>query len=706
MNYFFDESSLVSDFNFNYSEEEKRLIRLNTTLRIEDIKKIRRIEIGDIYSQDNYLNSIVRLGGIRIATDYSLRPDIITYPLPDFAGQTAVPSSVDIFVGNTKVFSKDLKPGPFEIKDIPVISPEGEMTVVIRDVLGREQIIKVPYLTSINLLKEDLSEYSLTAGLIRKNFLLEDFDYTKFVFSGFYRKGITNRFTAGVSSYIQGQDGFNIGLSMNYLFDKFGLLSPILGASYDINTSSTGYRYGIDYSKSFKYLNLRGVMIRNSTDYFQPASVYGKPKDYYNVLLGFKLFNLGNVSFSYIRRTFLDTTNTTNINISYSKSIYNRVNLSMSFNIYDSNEKRKTFRGSISMPLGNNISGKLLYQKNDYQKYYSARISKNNAGEKGLGYTLSADKVDNYSRFTGRFNLSTEMIDLYSHFSYDTSSSNNSLAYRVGAKGNIIYIDGNLFAKRSSYGSFGIVKIEPPIKDVEVISNNRKIGKTDEKGILFVPSLYPYNKNEIRINPESLDMKTYIEKNIYSFVPYREHGYIIKFKAKKMNSIRLKIEFVDDPPPAGTGFYVDGKKVGILGFGGKAFIENITEGKHTVEIDYGYGKCSFKLNIDQSILNKVVPFIGKYKCIPAKDSIIVHKKDTLLEPKNVKKESSEKVKHVETSVKKSQPKINAKSIAATKRTVFKQSKVHNIREYTVNIEQFDEYKEFLEFRERLKLGGK
>ncbi len=683
LNYFFDEVNLISDFNLNYSETERKFVRLNTTFRITDVPNIRTIEFGDVYSQDSYFNTVLRIGGIRVGTDYSLRPDIITYPLPDFAGETALPSSVDIFVDNAKVFSKELKPGPFEIRDIPVISPEGKMRVVIRDVLGREKVVEIPYITSLNLLKKGLSEYSFSAGFLRKNYLIKDFDYSKFVLSGMYKKGFTDRFTGEANLYLQGQDGLNTGFSAYYLLGKFGLLSPKIAFSYDKNNSSTGFQYGLEYGKSFKLLNIRLTAIKSDKNFFQPSSVVGKPKDYYNAFLGFNLFSFGSLSLSYVKRSYVDAEDNTNINISYSKNFFKRLSFILTYNIYKSDEKRETFRGAISMPLGSSHSGKFTYQDNKKQKYYSLRLSKNLAGKKGLGYDVSADRTDSYSRIFSRFNLSTEMADLFSHVSY-TTGYNRDLSYRLGLRGDLIYMDGNFYIKRKSYDSFGIVKIEPPVKGAEITVNNRPIGKTDENGILFIPTLYAYNPNEIRINPESLDMKTYIEKNIYSFVPYKEHGYILKFKSKKMNSVRLRIEFEGEPPPAGTGFYVDGNKIGMLGFNGKAFIENITEGEHTIEIDYGYGKCSFKVNIDKSVINKVVPFIGKYKCVSPKDSIIVKEKEDSIK-NNVQKKIAVK---------------SHSSVKSEKTVIRKEIKVYNI-----DSEQFDELEEFLEFRESLEIGG-
>jgi len=50
----------------------------------------------------------VRLGGAQIATDFSLRPDLVTFPVPIVAGSVAVPSNVDVLVNNVRVLSLEV----------------------------------------------------------------------------------------------------------------------------------------------------------------------------------------------------------------------------------------------------------------------------------------------------------------------------------------------------------------------------------------------------------------------------------------------------------------------------------------------------------------------------------------------------------------------------------------------------------------------
>ena len=618
-NYFFSNKNFYTDFVHYSDQNENKLIRLDSMLRIDDVPNIREIDIGDIYLQNSIWNYYLRVGGFRIGTNYDLRPDIITYPLPDFSGKIAVPSSIDIFVENAKVFSQNLKPGPFEIRDIPVITPEGNIRVVIRDVLGREKIVEIPYATDRNLLKKGLKDYFFTAGFLRKDYLNKSFDYSKFVINSEYRKGLTDNLTGGFSFYLQGLDGLNTGFGIYYLLGKFGLISPNLSFSYDKKKSSTGFQYGITYSKNLRFLRLRLSAIKSSDNFFMPSNVYGQPKDYYNALVGFRLFKFGFLNFSYIKRTYFDHPDSTNINVSYSKNLFKRINVSLSYNMYKSETNNKSFRFSINIPIGKSYYSSLNYQKNENQTKYSLSINQRYNPFDKFSFKGRIEKTQEYNNIYVDLSYNAKYATVYSEISY-SSGFDNPPSYRIGLQGSLVRLGGKFFLRRAVQDSFGVVKIEPPIKNAKVLVNNRYAGKTDKEGTLFIPTFYPYYPNEVSIDPSSLDVKTYIDKNVITFVPYKNHGYLIKFNAEQMNSVRLKIKFPDGTfPEPGTHFYVDGKRVGIIGYKGKAFIENISVGEHTATIDYGYTGCSFKIKITKDIIKKVVPYIGEYICRPIKE---------------------------------------------------------------------------------------
>ena len=60
--------------------------RYDTTWRFSDDERLLTYEAGDVISGALPWSSSVRLGGVQVSRDFGVRPDLVTYPLPQFAG--------------------------------------------------------------------------------------------------------------------------------------------------------------------------------------------------------------------------------------------------------------------------------------------------------------------------------------------------------------------------------------------------------------------------------------------------------------------------------------------------------------------------------------------------------------------------------------------------------------------------------------------
>jgi len=135
-------------------------------------------------------------GGAQVSRDFSLRPDLITYPVPTLAGSSAVPSAVDLYVNNVRQFSGTAPSGPFAINAVPSIRGAGEAVIITRDVLGRSVMTTVPLYIDSRLLVSGLTDFSVEAGFVRRAYALRSFDYAGDPsLSGSLRYGLTDRLT-------------------------------------------------------------------------------------------------------------------------------------------------------------------------------------------------------------------------------------------------------------------------------------------------------------------------------------------------------------------------------------------------------------------------------------------------------------------------------------------------------------------------------
>ena len=142
----------------------------------------------------NWSNS-VRIGGLRYGRDFSLRPDLVTWPLPAFSGEAAVPSSVDLFIDGYRAGSTQLQPGPFSLTNLPYVNGAGNAVLVTTDALGRQVSTVLPFYVDSELLSPGLSDGAITLGALRRSYGVDNFDYGPAVASGSYRYGVTDWLT-------------------------------------------------------------------------------------------------------------------------------------------------------------------------------------------------------------------------------------------------------------------------------------------------------------------------------------------------------------------------------------------------------------------------------------------------------------------------------------------------------------------------------
>lgn len=171
----------VRDATRGYVRYDTRWTRTDTGTATEAI-------YGDIVSGSLPWSTSVRLGGVQWSRNFGVRPDLVTYPLPQFAGQAAVPSAVDLFLNGFKAFSNRVAPGPFTLSEMPLVSGAGTASVVTTDALGRQVYTTIPFYVHRELLRPGWTDYSLSLGALRRDYGVRSFSYGRPVGTGVYRQ--------------------------------------------------------------------------------------------------------------------------------------------------------------------------------------------------------------------------------------------------------------------------------------------------------------------------------------------------------------------------------------------------------------------------------------------------------------------------------------------------------------------------------------
>ena len=170
-------------------------LRYDTHARFINEDRALTVTAGDLITRSLPWSTSVRLGGLQLTRDFNTRPDLLTMPLPSFAGKAAVPSAVDLFVDGYRQQGADVVPGRFVLQDVPVINGAGEAVIVTTDAVGRQIATTIPFYVSSTLLRAGLTDFAAEAGAIRQGYGIRNFDYGALAANGSIRRGMTSFLT-------------------------------------------------------------------------------------------------------------------------------------------------------------------------------------------------------------------------------------------------------------------------------------------------------------------------------------------------------------------------------------------------------------------------------------------------------------------------------------------------------------------------------
>lgn len=170
--------------------------RLDNFYVFEDRKKLRRLVIGDLIAPDGSVDGAIRAGGIQLATDFTMQPDLVTAPMPYLIGDNGVPSTVDLYVNGVRRLTQNVEAGRFTVSSVPMVDGAGQVSLLVRDVLGRESVQQISFYGSRELLRPGLTASSIQAGLLRVDAYTRHDRYGTVFASGTVRRGLSNWLTA------------------------------------------------------------------------------------------------------------------------------------------------------------------------------------------------------------------------------------------------------------------------------------------------------------------------------------------------------------------------------------------------------------------------------------------------------------------------------------------------------------------------------
>ena len=566
-----------------------RATRLDTTMELDEPGALRHWLVGDAISGGLDWSRSVRFAGLQLATDFSLQPDLVTMPLPGFFGDNAVPTTVDVFVNAARVFETDVDPGPFRIDNIPVITGGGQVSIVVRDVLGRETVAQLPYFATDALLRQGLSSYAFDIGFLRRSYGLQSFDYGEAAATGTFRFGAADWLTLETHGEVSKAVRLG-GAGAVFSLGSFGAMQVAAAASDsdEFGRRRHGALASLSITSEWRPVRFFGSVVATSGAYRDLATIDGIPPARLQMQLGtnLNLADRGSLAASWIEMRRDGQGDTRLATASYTISFADRWYLGATgfYNCTDRVWEAELF---LSIAFDGDLIGHATVHTGSHTNEEEIGLGKSVNPDGGFGYRLSAS--------TGDADIEQgEATWIGRHGSIDAalSSVDGRVAGRLTASGAIVAMDGSLFATQAPNGAVALVRTGE--QGTRIYRENRQVATADEDGEALLTGLVPYSENKISVDPRDYSLSTIVETSQKIVVPRRQSGAVVDLVPVGRHPVLIVLYLQDGSfPPAGARVTLDdsGDAV-VLGRDGELFIADL---RHPVNghVEYAHGSCRF-----------------------------------------------------------------------------------------------------------------
>jgi outer membrane usher protein len=604
---------------------QRRFVRLDTTFTGTEFSGLRRWRLGDVVTGALPWSRAVRLGGVQIASDFGLRPDLVTYPLPKISGSAAVPSTVNVMVNGIQQLSQTVQPGPFAVRSLPVVTGSGEIAVTMSDPLGRQTLITLPFYASAALLRPGLASYSLEFGSVRENFGQSDDRYAGWAASLSTRYGLNDELT--LEGHGEATDRLQLlGGGFTMLVGTVGVINIAGAGSIGRGQSSArsgGAMVAVGFERRTANFSIAASGTYATAGYRDIAAEHGAPmpKASFNASLGYQFGWLGSLGIAYSGRISRarpsgpvqgspdGSYGDTEIHLitgSYSVPIAGRAAF-YATGFKDLNNRTSYGIGvGISFSLGRTTASAQA-SWNGGQSSWSANVSRSAQTQNDFGYRAQLS-----GGAASRGSLEGEYLGAWGRVSAGADLSSGRLAGRAGARGALVLAGGSLFASDQIHDSFAVVSTGD-VAGVPVLYENRPIGNTDARGKLLIPSLLSYRNNRLAIDATRLPPDVEVGQTWMLVRPPDRSGVTVDFNIRRVAAALLTLHDRDGRPiPLGSTVRIAGATDQPVGYDGEAYVAGLKP-VNRAEITQPDG-TTCGVQFDYAPVSGEIPLIGPVRC--------------------------------------------------------------------------------------------
>lgn len=535
-----DDIVLESELNWQPGAAGVDLQRRGSRLVHDDREALVRWSAGDLISIARGFQSAPEIAGLSASRRYStLQPQTIIRPRGTRSFQLERRSMVEVRINDRLVRRIELEPGAYDLQDFPFTQGANDVELTITDDTGRTERVDFNIFLDQAQLAEGLSEFGFYAGVLAPLGQRGPAYSDDPAFSGFYRRGISERLTLGANLQADSHGWMGGGEVM--MATPIGAVAAFASAS-QVEDAGTGWATLVTFQRSFtgggSGAHAFSLSAEARSRQFAPIGIR-RPDNPYSLTIG------------------------ASYNGTITDAIYGGIDARYSRGRDDEPDVR-SIRGTLGWSLAPNLSftGDVTYERDrrgnnfgallsltyrfdrrsslraDYDSRYDrARLSYQTYGGSGVGaYSIGADleHSDIGAGASVNTNYYGNRAELgFSHFGIFEKDLGGSTAQRSTLRfGTALAIaDGTMTVGRPVHDAFALVATHSSLNDHEILvdpAGESASATTGALGTALQPSLSSYSDRSISVAAPEAPIDIDLGAGSFRLLPPYRGGYLLK----------------------------------------------------------------------------------------------------------------------------------------------------------------------------------
>lgn len=543
--------------------------RLDSRWSYSDPVRLQTWSAGDIVTGGLTWTRPVRLGGVQWRRNFGVRPDLISYPVPQFSADATLPSAVELYVNNVRQLDRQVDSGPFVLTDFPRLVGAGQAMVVVTDALGRRTQTNVPLYVDFQRLAPGLSDFSLDAGLLRRGFGVDSSGYgSDLVASASLRRGLRNDVT--VELHGETGPGLNLG-GAGFAWSPMGRFGLITGSLAHSSGDDSGQQRGLGYQWFGQGVGIDLYSQRASVGYRDLGSLDGgsPPLRAQDRASMWRTIPRGSVSLNWLRSRDRLLRSTRTISLGLSQS-FKRSSLHATA-LHDAGTGWGVSL-SLNVRLDRDLDATFSADRHRGDTRFAASARRSAPYEGGWGWEALA-------RDDGDGSVSARRRSPIGDFWFGVDRSGGMGGAFGQGSGSVVMMDGQAFASRRVTDSFALVSTGG-VGAVPILYENRLAGTTNDKGYLLLPDVRGWVDNRIGIDPDGLGANLIVPA-IEQMVTAADRGGVrVEFPLQKVRAATVVLlDAEGQAVAAGTRVRRGQGGDALVGFEGELWMDGYIDGE-------------------------------------------------------------------------------------------------------------------------------